>query len=854
MQTTKYTVTGMTCSACSANVEKAVSKVNGVSKVEVNLLAGTMAVQANPQQATTNDVLHAVQKAGYNATPLGEKSPLPPNPLDTQLAGMKKRLLISFVFLVPLMYLSMGPMLGLPLPGLLTGVQNSMVIALTQFLLAVPVVLANHKYFTVGFKSLLNRTPNMDSLIALGSSAAMVYGIYAMYRIGWALGHSQHEIAHMFLHDLYFESAATILTLITLGKTLEAVSKGKTGAALTALMDLAPKTALLLKDGAETEIPLEQVQAGDILAVRPGARVPVDGVLLEGQTAVDEAALTGESLPVDKGPGDTVTGATVNTNGYFTMRATRVGSDTTLAQIIALVEEAGASKAPIAKLADTISGVFVPIVILIALVSFGVWMLLGSGLEFSLSRAISVLIISCPCALGLATPVAIMVGTGRGARHGILYKNAEALENLCHIDTVVLDKTGTVTEGRPRLTDIAAYTLPEEEFLAVAAGLEAKSEHPIALAIVQDAAARGVAPVPVSSFTALSGLGLQATVQNGTSFDGEYLAGNERLMATHSINLEAAGTLPAQLARQGKTPLYFAKNGALLGLIAVADLPKPTSAAAIAALRQRGLAVVMLTGDNAATAGAIQKMVGADTVIADVMPQDKDEQVRKLQAAGHKVAMVGDGINDAPALMRADVGIAIGAGTDVAIESADVVLMKSDLADAVTAWDLSRTVLRNIKMNLFWAFIYNIIGIPIAAGVFYFAGLLLNPMFGAAAMSLSSVFVVTNALRLNLFKPKPLPALASAPPHPNVQTAPVPVQHTPPEKESTSMEKIIHIEGMNCGHCSAAVERALNALPGVTAKVELENKLAKVQLSGDVSDAELSKAVTDAGYQVTGIE
>lgn len=771
MEKNKFDITGMSCAACAANIQRAVQKLPSVTKAEVNLLANSMATEYDGAVLSPAEIEAAVEKAGYGATlrqdtAVGKAAtkPLPhQNPLKAELNVMKQRLIVSFAFLIPLMYVSMGYMVGLPLPSFLAGAENGVSFALTQLLLCLPVVLVNHKYYTGGFKSLWHRSPNMDSLIALGSSAALAYGVFALYRIGWALGNGLPEVAHHYLHDLYFESAATILALITLGKTLEAASRGRTGAAIESLMDLAPKTALVVRDGTEREIPLEEVQAGDTLAVKPGARVPVDGVVLEGASAVDESAITGESLPVEKEPGNKVIGATVNTSGYFTMRAERVGDDTTLAQIVALVEEAGASKAPIAKLADRISGVFVPAVIGVALVTFATWMFTGNSLEFSLARAISVLIISCPCALGLATPVAIMVGTGRGAKNGILYKNAEALETLCRINTVVLDKTGTITDGKPRLTDLVPFGSDKSNLLALAAGLEAKSEHPLALAIVQEAVTRNITPVPVEKFKALSGLGLWAKTA-----EGDCLAGNLRLMRQQNVDISEAGNLPEQLAKDGKTPLYFAQNGKLVGVIAVADLPKTTSAPAIAALRKRGLRVVMLTGDNAATAEAIRQMVGVHETIAEVLPQDKDEQVRQLMEAGHKVAMVGDGINDAPALARADVGIAIGAGTDVAIESADVVLMKNDLADAVTAYDLSRATLRNIKMNLFWAFFYNTIGIPVAAGLFYpVFGLTLNPMIAAAAMSLSSVFVVTNALRLNLFKPQPLSDLQEMlhPPH-----------------------------------------------------------------------------------------
>lgn len=852
MTNSKFNVTGMSCAACSAAIEREVGKLNGVSKVEVNLLANKMNTDYDEAVLTPQDIEKAVANAGYGATVIGEA----PNtaaktdkqaPLQAEIQSMKKRLIISFAFLIPLLYISMGSMLGLPQPAFLTGVENGISMALTQFLLCIPIVLVNKKYYTSGFKALVRRHPNMDSLVALGSGAALVYGIFAIYRIGWALGTGNHTLAHSYLHDLYFESAATILALITLGKTLEAVSKGRTGAAIEALMKLAPDTAVVIQNGQEAEVPIEQVQVGDIVVVKPGARVPVDGIVTEGSSAVDESAITGESLPVDKTVGDKLTGATVNANGYLLMRAERVGNDTTLAQIVQLVEDAGATKAPIAKLADKISGVFVPAVIVIALAAFGIWLATGATLEFALVRAISVLIISCPCALGLATPVAIMVGTGRGAKEGILYKNAEALEVLAKTDVMVLDKTGTITEGKPHVTDLIAYTGSQDELLALAAAAESKSEHPLAKAIVEEGATHSIAPLPATDFKALSGLGVSVMVNGEQCY-----AGNARLMQEQGIATTQAINTAQQLAAEGKTPLFFAKNGQLAGIVAVADLPKPSSAAAIQALQKRGIKVIMLTGDNKATAEAVRAAVGCDEVIAEVLPQDKDAHIQKLQAQGLKVAMVGDGINDAPALTRADVGLAIGAGTDVAIESADIVLIKSDLADAVTAVDLSRATLRNIKMNLFWAFFYNTIGIPVAAGALYPAfNILLNPMIAAAAMSLSSVFVVTNALRLNLFKAPQIRHIKPTQPH---TTGQAPVVNKANIKERTTMQKIINIEGMSCGHCSARVEKALNALPGVTATVNLEDKTATVNYDGAVSDAQLTQAVTEAGYEVVGIQ
>lgn len=765
MKKEKYNVTGMSCSACSAAVERTLKKKEGVSSVEVSLLANTMQIEYDDSVLSAGDIVQAVEKIGYGAEPIEPKDKKAKaenlsllrekEKQKKEQKEMKIRLWGSMLLLIPLMYVSMGHMVGLPLPAFLEGVENGVAFTFTQFLLSLPIVYLNRKYFIGGFKGLWNRTPNMDSLVALGSTAAMVYGIFALYRISYGIGNGNLDLAHQYLHDLYFESAAMILALITLGKSLETISKGKTKAAMEALMNLSPKTAIRLENNVEREVLLEEVEVGDVLAVKPGSRVPLDGVLLSGVSAVDESALTGESIPVEKKEGDNVTGATLNTSGYFTMKVTKVGEDTALAKIIALVEEAGSSKAPIAKLADTISGIFVPIVIGIALVTMIAWLLLGQSFEFALVRAISVLIISCPCALGLATPVAIMVGTGVGAKHGILYKNAEALENLCHVKVMAMDKTGTITEGKPVVTNINSVAGSEEELLSIAAALEAKSEHPLALAILEEAAKRKITPPEAIDFKALSGLGIQAKIGNLS-----YYAGNQRLMSEHGFcreddrSWQEANQTALDYAKAGKTPLYFASEKGLLGMIAVADMPKENSRKAIEGLKEENIEVVMLTGDNKETAEAVRKMVGVSRAIAEVLPQDKDSEVQKLMASGQKTAMIGDGINDAPALARADVGIAIGAGTDVAMESADVVLMRSDLWDAYVAYELSGATLKNIKMNLFWAFIYNIIGIPIAAGLFYPWGVLLNPMMGAAAMSFSSVFVVTNALRLNLFKVK----------------------------------------------------------------------------------------------------
>ena len=845
----KFDVTGMTCSACSAHVEKSVAKVPGVRSVTVNLLSNNMAVDYDETASSDAAVIHAVEEAGYGASvhagaassrPQAKAAPAA-DPMAAEIANMKRRLIVSFVFLIPLFYISMGHMMGLPLPHFLHGTENALVFAFTQLLLTLPIAYVNRKYYQVGFKTLFKGAPNMDSLIAIGSAAAMIYGVVAIYMIGWGLGHGDTALVEQYSMDLYFESAGMILALITLGKFLETRSKGKTSEAITKLMDLAPKTALVEREGVEAEIPVEEVAVGDLLIVKPGASIPVDGEITEGSAAVDESAITGESIPVDKGPGDRVIAATINRSGYFKFRATKVGADTTLAQIVALVEDAANSKAPIAKLADKVSGVFVPVVICIAVIAAVTWLLLGHTVEFALSIGIAVLVISCPCALGLATPVAIMVGTGKGAENGILIKSAEALETAHTIDTVVLDKTGTITEGKPRVTDIrTADGLSETELLTIAASVEKPSEHPLSTAIVEEAARRNLSLRAVTGFEAVAGQGVAAEV-GGV----RYLAGNRRMMEENRIELGDFAEKGETLSGEGKTPLYFAGEGKALGVVAVADTVKPTSRAAIEAFGQMGVDVVMLTGDNKRTAAVIQKQLGIGRVVAEVLPQDKEREVAKLQEQGRKVAMVGDGINDAPALTRADVGIAIGAGTDVAIESADVVLMKSDLLDAVTAIDLSRAVIRNIKQNLFWAFFYNSIGIPLAAGVFFSVlGWKLNPMFGAAAMSLSSVCVVSNALRLKLFQPR---RAAASNTNSNQQ------EKINPKEEIISMKKTMVIEGMSCGHCSARVEKALNALDGVTAKVDLEAKTASIETEGRVSDEQLKAAVTDAGYDVVSL-
>ena len=860
MEKERFDIGGMTCSACAGHVGKAVSALEGVDDVNVNLLKNSMDVSFDPDKTTEQEIVAAVKKAGYSAV-LHRQRPenraavdSKTDPAATEQQKLKQRLILSIAFTLPLFYISMGHMASLPLPDLFLGTPNALVFALTQFLLTLPVVFVNAAIFRTGFKTLFYRAPNMDSLIAIGSGAAVVSGIYALYRIGYALGHGDTATAHAFAMNLYFESAAMILTLIVLGRYFEARAKGKTSEAVSRLLELAPKTARLLKDGIEKIVPAETVAAGDVLIVKTGDSVPVEGVVIEGHGFIDESALTGESVPVEKQPGDTVSGATINRTGHFLMRATRVGEDTTLAQIVKLVDEATSSKAPIARLADKISGIFVPAVIAIAIVATLVWLLLGYGAEFALSVGISVLVISCPCALGLATPTAIMVGTGRGAANGILFKSAEAIENAHTVNTVVLDKTGTVTEGRPVVTDIV---VPEgqnvDSLLTLAASLEKLSEHPLGEAIVTEAGRRGLALQKAADFIQTPGQGIAATV-NGTRCFG----GNRRLLASLDVPLPTDWLDKAEtLADDGKTVLYFVRAQALIGLIAVADTVKPTSRQAVAELEAMGLSVIMLTGDNAKTATAIQKQTGIPHVIADVLPQEKEAEIRRLEETGRKVAMVGDGINDAPALARADVGMAIGAGTDIAIESADVVLMKNDLTDVATALCLSKAVMRTIRQNLFWAFIYNLVGIPVAAGVFYgIAGLTLNPMIAAAAMSFSSVSVVLNALRLRFFAPASLPSIrqtGSALSGEPIRITELPLTHT--QERNSTMKKSIHIQGMNCAHCSGTVEKALKSVPGVNSvTVDLPSQTATVETGTAITDDVLIGAVTAAGYRVTGVD
>ena len=830
----KFNVTGMTCAACSARVEKVTKAVPGVEKCEVNLLAGTMQVEAQSDTVTAA-IIGAVQKAGYGAFVPGEKKTVnkeEANPQEEALKEMKKRIIGSFACLIVLMYFTMGHMVGLPAPHWYHGLENALVAALLQLLLTLPPVYLNRVYYSRGLKALWNKAPNMDSLIAVGSIASLAYGIVALFRMSYGMGHGDWALVEMYRENLYFESAAMILTLITLGKFLETRAKGRTGDAIRALMDLSPKTATVRRGGTDLEIPVEDVRKGDTVIVRSGGRIPVDGTVLSGRASVDQSALTGESVPVEKVPGDAVAAATINTEGYLEFRAEKVGEDTTLAQVIRMVEEAGGSKAPIARLADKIAGVFVPVVMSVSAVTFLCWMAAGYGLEFALNCAISVLVISCPCALGLATPVAIMVGTGRGAQMGVLFKNAEALENLHHIDTVVLDKTGTLTTGKPEVTDILPGKANVSDLMRVAAALESKSEHPFAKAILKKMGSN--AYPEATDFETLPGRGVAGTVRGVRCYGG-----NGRLMQELGV---AIPELP-ELASMGKTPLHFAnEKGEYLGTIAAADVLKADSVAAVKAMQSLHLDVVMLTGDNEKTARAIASKAGITHVISDVLPTDKAGAVQKLKKDGHRVLMVGDGINDAPALVTADVGMAIGAGTDIAMESADIVLMNSSLAAVSGAIELSKATIRNIRQNLFWAFFYNTLGIPLAAGLLYLPfGLQLSPMIGAAAMSMSSVFVVTNALRLRFFKAKTETAAAVSAPAGETLIL---------EEEAVSLEEVvIGVKGMMCSHCTAAVEKACMGVPGtVSAVADLEKKCVTVTGAADVEA--LKKAIIAEDYEI----
>lgn len=881
----RFDVTGMTCSACSSHVEKSVSKLTGVENVSVNLLTNSMQVEFDENKLDTAGIIKAVEDAGYGAAVKDEHAKFGAktsgqsgsqennglSAVEQNVKNMKKRLIVSLIFWIPLMYVSMGHMiyqwLNIPMPpftmNFLHGNENAITYAFTQFLLLLPILIANQKYFKNGFKTLWHRSPNMDSLIAIGAGAAILYGIFAIYRIGYAMGHGDMMVVHQYAHDLYFESAGTILTLITIGKYLETKSKGKTSEAITKLLNLAPKTVTAVRDGVEQVVDAADVEKGEIFLVKPGESVAVDGIVLEGKSSFDESAITGESIPVPKQEGDTIVSASINKSGLIRAKATKVGEDTTIAQIIRLVEEASSSKAPIAKMADKIAGVFVPAVITIALITGVIWLISGATFEFAMSTAIAVLVISCPCALGLATPVAIMVGTGKGAENGILIKSGDALETAHQIDTVVLDKTGTITQGKPVVTDIicaAGKNADKTQLLQIAGSLEKGSEHPLAEAIVNYCVTNNISLEKVTDFNALFGKGIEGTV-SGT----HYYAGNEKMMEEKGISLSTEQKNQIQaLAKQGRTPLLFADEKQFLGIVAVADVVKPTSKEAVQKFRDYGIHVIMLTGDNEVTAQAIKEQVGIDEVIAGVLPTQKEKKISALKQAGHKVAMIGDGVNDAPALASADVGIAIGAGTDVAIESADIVLMKNDLLDAVGAVKLSKAVIRNIKENLFWAFFYNSIGIPLAAGVLYpLFQIKLNPMFGAAAMSLSSVCVVSNALRLRWVKLHDAKKTQSEP-HQDVAASTIAdinqhnaldnnIKSTNNDKGESTMTTTISIEGMMCAHCQAHVEKALKEVAGVTeVTVSLENKNAVV--TGDASVEALKQAVVDAGYEVTDVK
>ena len=881
----RFDVTGMTCSACSSHVEKSVGKLTGVENVSVNLLTNSMQVEFDENKLDTAGIIKAVEDAGYGAavkdghaksgTKTSGQSDSQENSglsaVEQNVKNMKKRLIVSLIFWIPLMYVSMGHMiyqwLNIPMPpftmNFLHGNENAITYAFTQFLLLLPILIANQKYFKNGFKTLWHRSPNMDSLIAIGAGAAILYGIFAIYRIGYAMGHGDMMVVHQYAHDLYFESAGTILTLITIGKYLETKSKGKTSEAITKLLNLAPKTVTAVRDGVEQVVDAADVEKGEIFLVKPGESVAVDGIVLEGKSSFDESAITGESIPVPKQEGDTIVSASINKSGLIRAKATKVGEDTTIAQIIRLVEEASSSKAPIAKMADKIAGVFVPAVITIALITGVIWLISGATFEFAMSTAIAVLVISCPCALGLATPVAIMVGTGKGAENGILIKSGDALETAHQIDTVVLDKTGTITQGKPVVTDIicaAGKNADKTQLLQIAGSLEKGSEHPLAEAIVNYCLTNNISLEKVTDFNALFGKGIEGTM-SGT----HYYAGNEKMMEEKGISLSTEQKNQIQaLAKQGRTPLLFADEKQFLGIVAVADVVKPTSKEAVQKFRDYGIHVIMLTGDNEVTAQAIKEQVGIDEVIAGVLPTQKEEKISALKQAGHKVAMIGDGVNDAPALASADVGIAIGAGTDVAIESADIVLMKNDLLDAVGAVKLSKAVIRNIKENLFWAFFYNSIGIPLAAGVLYpLFQIKLNPMFGAAAMSLSSVCVVSNALRLRWVKLHDAKKTQSEP-YQDVTASTIAdinqhnaldnnIKSTNNDKGESTMTTTISIEGMMCAHCQAHVEKALKEVAGVTeVTVSLENKNAVV--TGDASVETLKQAVVDAGYEVTDVK
>ncbi|WP_313956745.1 heavy metal translocating P-type ATPase [Aliarcobacter butzleri] len=837
MKSQKFDIKGMTCSACSTAVDRNVKKLEGINEVNVNLLNNSMIVKYDENVLNNEIIIKKVQDAGYEAFLVEngkktQKNSTEKNLAKTETNELKNRLIISFIFAIPLFYISMGHMLNWYLPHLFHGYSNAITFAFTQFLLALPIVFINIKYYKVGFKTLYKGSPNMDSLIAIGTSAAMIYGVFSIYKIGYGLGNNDIDMVIQYSHDLYFESAAIVLTLITLGKFLEARAKENTSEAINKLINLTPKTALVLRNNQEIEIPVDELILKDIVIVKPGNIVPTDGVIIFGNSSIDESMLTGESLPVSKKVGDKIIGASINKSGSFKFEVTKLGEDTVLSQIIKLIEEASSSKAPISKLADRISAIFVPTVIVISILATVTWLFLGYSFEFALSIGIAILVISCPCALGLATPTAIMVGTGKGAQNGILIKSAESLEIAHTINTVVIDKTGTITEGKTQVTDIFTNEkITQDKLLQLCATIEKNSEHPLSDAILKKAQEKEIELLNATDFEALNGLGIKAKVE-----DRVFYIGNKKLLDSKNISLDLFYEKSEKLANEGKTPIFIADENEVLGLIAISDVVKPTSKDAILEFEKMGLEVIMLTGDNYKTANAIAKQININNVIAELLPQDKEKEIQKLQSLGKKVAMIGDGINDAPALVRADVGIAIGAGTDIAIESANIVLVKSDLLDAVKAIQLSNAVIKNIKQNLFWAFFYNIIGIPLAAGVFYTVlGWKLSPMFAGAAMSLSSVTVVLNALRLKLFEPR--------------------ISKNLLEKNNISkgdkMEKILKVEGMTCGHCKARVEKVVSAIDGVdSVDVDLASKNVTVKMSKDISEQTLSDVIVDAGYEV----
>lgn len=837
MKSQKFDIKGMTCSACSTAVDRNVKKLEGINEVNVNLLNNSMIVKYDENVLNNETIIKKVQDAGYEAFLVENGKKTQKNSTEENLAKietneLKNRLIISFIFAIPLFYISMGHMLNWYLPHLFHGYSNAITFAFTQFLLALPIVFINIKYYKVGFKTLYKGSPNMDSLIAIGTSAAMIYGVFSIYKIGYGLGNNDIDMVIQYSHDLYFESAAIVLTLITLGKFLEARAKENTSEAINKLINLTPKTALVLRNNQEIEIPVDELVLKDIVIVKPGNIIPTDGVIIFGNSSIDESMLTGESLPVSKKVGDKVIGASINKSGSFKFEVTKLGEDTVLSQIIKLIEEASSSKAPISKLADKISAIFVPTVIVISILATVTWLFLGYSFEFALSIGIAILVISCPCALGLATPTAIMVGTGKGAQNGILIKSAESLEIAHTINTVVIDKTGTITEGKTQVTDIfTSEKITQDKLLQLCATIEKNSEHPLADAILKESQEKEIELLSTTDFEALNGLGIKAKVE-----DRLFYIGNKKLLDSKNISLDLFYEKSEKLANEGKTPIFIADENEVLGLIAISDVVKPTSKDAILEFEKMGLEVIMLTGDNYKTANAIAKQININNVIAEVLPQDKEKEIQKLQSLGKKVAMIGDGINDAPALVRADVGIAIGAGTDIAIESANIVLVKSDLLDAVKAIQLSNAVIKNIKQNLFWAFFYNIIGIPLAAGVFYtLLGWKLSPMFAGAAMSLSSVTVVLNALRLKLFEPR--------------------ISKNLLEKNNISkgdkMEKILKVDGMTCGHCKARVEKVVSAIDGVdSVEVDLASKNVTVKMSKDISEQTLSDVIVDAGYEV----